>query len=91
MDEKTLCSGKAGPSGQQDKHIICVHICPLLVPLMLHLFDGVSEHLLVELYSRCGPLQTTPRSIRTTTMIFLRQCVYELLRRLHNSLVGKCL
>jgi hypothetical protein len=60
MDEKTLCSGKTGPSGQ-DKHIICVHICPLLVPLTLHLFDGLSDHLLVELYSRVDPLQTTPR------------------------------
>ena len=44
------CGCNAGPSGH-DKHI-CVHICPLLVLLMLLLFDGLAEHLLVELCSR---------------------------------------
>jgi hypothetical protein len=89
--EKTImscdCTCKCG--SQNNESILCIHILPCLFQITLEIYDGLAEHLLVELASYISLLNEPDFS--DTNIIDLQQIITLLLFCVHkNTTVINC-
>jgi hypothetical protein len=78
------CSCKVG--GWKDHRIICVHVLPVIYQITLLLFDGMAEHVIVELSNHWRSITGTAREVSENDLAEIKNNILTIISASHLNL-----